>query len=116
MRNLPGAQLLPALLSRGEELLANKATISAYSPFVLPYLVNASINLGDIDLAKQYYEKLDQLLYTPADYLVMAQLFAQKGESEYAQQIIERARYFATHYHYDLESFEEDAKAIQITR
>ncbi|WP_339194599.1 collagenase [Solibacillus sp. FSL R5-0449] len=100
------------VLETGEQLLANQASINPYSPFILPYLVSAAIELNEISLAKTYLDSLDQLLFNPNDYLYFAVQFQEAGEHSIAAKLIEKGRYFGKAYHYDLELYEREAEKI----
>lgn len=100
------------VLETGEQLLANQASINPYSPFILPYLVSAAIEVNDVSLAKTYLDSLDQLLFNPNDYLYFAVQFQEAGEHSIAAKLIEKGRYFGKAYHYDLELYEREAEKI----
>lgn len=100
------------VLETGEQLLANQASINPYSPFILPYLVSAAIELNEISLAKTYLDSLDQLLFNPNDYLYFAVQFQEAGEHSIAAKLIEKGRYFGKAYHYVLELYEREAEKI----
>lgn len=85
----------------GEKLLENHAQMNPYSPFVLPYVVAASLEVNEIDDAKAYFGKLDQLLFNPNDYRYYATLFSDAGEKKFAEELMEKAHYYAKVYHYD---------------
>lgn len=100
------------VLETGEQLLANQASINPYSPFILPYLVSAAIEVNEVSLAKTYLDSLDQLLFNPNDYLYFAVQFQEAGEHSIAAKLIEKGRYFGKAYHYDLELYEREAEKI----
>lgn len=100
------------VLETGEQLLANQASINPYSPFILPYLVSAAIEVNDVSLAKTYLDSLDQLLFNPNDYLYFAVQFQEAGEHSIAAKLIEKGRYFGKAYHYDLELYEREVEKI----
>lgn len=100
------------VITLGEQLQVNHSSINPYSPFVLPYLVTAAIEVNEVTLAKTYFEPLEQLLFNPNDYLYYAVQFAEAGEKSFADELIEKGRYFAKAYHYDIEIYEVEAKKI----
>ena len=93
-------------------MLAGKSTINPYTPFVLPTVIKASLELKNVSLAKSYLERLDQMLYNPYDYLYYALHFAEAGEQDFALQLIDKGRTFAKKYHYDLDEFEKEAGKV----
>lgn len=103
------------VLKTGEQLLANQASINPYSPYILPYLVSAAIELNDVSLAKTYLDSLDQLLFNPDDYLYYAIQFLGAGEQSIAEELIEKGLYFGKAYQYDLELYESEAEKIRIS-
>ena len=100
------------VITIGEQLLADQSSINPYSPFVLPYLVTAALEVNDVSLASTYFKSLEQLLFNPNDYLYYAVQFAEAGERSFADELIEKGRYFAEAYHYDVEIYEIEAKKI----
>ncbi|MEK4521193.1 collagenase [Psychrobacillus sp. FSL W7-1493] len=100
------------VITIGEQLLADQSSINPYSPFVLPYLVTAALEVNDVSLASTYFKSLEQLLFNPNDYLYYAVQFAEAGERSFADELIEKGRYFAEAYHYDVEIYEVEAKKI----
>lgn len=102
------------ILKLGEEWLSKKSTINPYSPFVLPYVITASIELHNVNDAKSYFQQLDQLLFIPNDYLYYAQAFADAGEVAFSKQLIEKGRQYAVKYHYDLDVFEAEVRKVQL--
>ena len=100
------------VITMGEQLLANQSSINPYSPFVLPHLITAAIEVNEVSLAKTYFETLEQLLFNPDDYLYYALQFAEAGEKSFADELIKRGRYFVEAYYYDLDLYEVEAKKI----
>lgn len=52
------------------------------------------------------------MLFNPNDYLYYAAQFAEAGETSFADELIERGRYFVKAYHYDIDIYEVEAKKI----
>lgn len=100
------------VLTYGEQLLENRASINPYAPFVLPDLVGAALALGNVNLAKEYFNQLERLLFNPNDYLYFAEAFNEAAETKLALQLVEKGREFALKYNYDLEDFEREVKKV----
>ena len=96
------------VITYGEELLNNRASINPYGPFVLPHLVGAALEMGDVPLALDYFNKLEPMLFNPNDYLYYAADFHEAGETKFAQQLVEQARINAAKYYFDIEEFERE--------
>lgn len=98
------------VLTYGEELLKNRASINPYTPLVLPGLVGAALEFGDVKLAKTYFYDLEPLMFNPSDYLHYAKAFHEAKEPKLAQELIEQARAYAVRYAYDLAEFEREVE------
>lgn len=104
------------VLQSGEELFKDKASINPYTPLVLPSLVSSSLQLGKVELAKDYFNQLNRLLFNPYDYLVMAQFFFAAREDAFAEEIIEKGLQVAHQGEFDIEDFENEAQKIKETK
>lgn len=99
------------LIAHVEALMEQRGKLNVYTPFVSLALIEAYVEVGEQQKAKETFDMYEPFITTPTEFADIANLL--KEDKAFQAELFEKGAQYAKRYGYDVEAYKRYIKALK---